>query len=110
MGVCEDQEDGAGVAGALRHEDLVNAAWPGPARGRAVPGRPMERPRMKRTLDLVDGPDGEVYVLRPAAEADLRIELDDGTSRELLGALDGSRTVPWRWRCENPWMVSSPYQ
>jgi molybdopterin-synthase adenylyltransferase len=51
----------------------------------------MERPRMKRTLELVAS-GGDVYVLRPAEEADLRIELDDDASRALLGALDGSRT------------------
>ena len=48
----------------------------------------MERPRMKRTLELVAS-GGHVYVLRPAEEADLRIELDDDTSRALLAALDG---------------------
>jgi molybdopterin-synthase adenylyltransferase len=52
----------------------------------------MERPRMKRTLELVAS-GGDVYVLRPAEEADLRIELDDDVSRALLAALDGSRSL-----------------
>jgi molybdopterin-synthase adenylyltransferase len=49
---------------------------------------------MKRTLDLVTGASGELYVLRPADDSDLRIELDDEASRDLLAALDGARTVP----------------
>jgi molybdopterin-synthase adenylyltransferase len=52
----------------------------------------MERPRIKRTLELVTS-GGDVYVLRPAEEADLRIELEDDASRSLLAALDGSRTT-----------------
>jgi bacteriocin biosynthesis cyclodehydratase domain-containing protein len=53
----------------------------------------MEQPRMKRTLDLVSGSGGELYVLRPTEDTDLRIELEDERARSLLAALDGSRTV-----------------
>jgi bacteriocin biosynthesis cyclodehydratase domain-containing protein len=51
----------------------------------------MDRPRLKRTLELVTS-GGDVYVLRPTEEEDLRIELEDDASRTLLAALDGSRT------------------
>jgi bacteriocin biosynthesis cyclodehydratase domain-containing protein len=53
----------------------------------------MHRPRIKRTLELVQSADGDVYVLRPTDDADLRIELEDDTSRALLAALDGSLRV-----------------
>jgi bacteriocin biosynthesis cyclodehydratase domain-containing protein len=49
----------------------------------------MERPRLKRTLELLDS-GGDVYILRPTEDGDLRIEQPD---RELLAALDGTRTV-----------------
>jgi bacteriocin biosynthesis cyclodehydratase domain-containing protein len=52
----------------------------------------MERPRIKRTLELVTS-GGDVYVLRPAEEGDLRIELEDDAARALLAALDGSRSL-----------------
>jgi bacteriocin biosynthesis cyclodehydratase domain-containing protein len=53
----------------------------------------MERPRIKRTLELVASPGGDVYILRPSEDADLRIELPDETARRLLDALDGERTI-----------------
>jgi molybdopterin/thiamine biosynthesis adenylyltransferase len=52
----------------------------------------MERPRLKRTLELVTS-GGDVYILRPTEDADLRIEQPDDTARALLDALDGSRTA-----------------
>ena len=54
----------------------------------------MARPRLKRTLDIVTSDSGDVYVLRPAEESDLRIERPDEKARSLLHALDGTRTVP----------------
>ena len=53
----------------------------------------MERPRIKRTLELLTSPDGDVYVLRPSEGSDLKIEQPDETARALLGALDGTRTL-----------------
>jgi bacteriocin biosynthesis cyclodehydratase domain-containing protein len=53
----------------------------------------MERPRIKRTLELVTSASGDVYILRPTEDADLRIEQPDETARSLLGALDGTHTV-----------------
>jgi bacteriocin biosynthesis cyclodehydratase domain-containing protein len=54
----------------------------------------MERPRIKRTKELVASAAGDVYVLRPTEGTDLRIEQPDETARGLLSALDGSRTLP----------------
>ena len=51
----------------------------------------MERPRIKRTKELVTS-GGDVYVLRPTEESDLRIEQPDAVARGLLAALDGTRT------------------
>jgi len=68
-----------------------------PARRGAEPGSPfparfMERPRIKRTKELV-GAAGDLYVLRPTEDSDLRIEQPDEAARGLLSALDGTRTV-----------------
>jgi bacteriocin biosynthesis cyclodehydratase domain-containing protein len=52
----------------------------------------MERPRIRRTLELVTSA-GDVYILRPTEDADLRIEQPDETARALLASLDGSRTL-----------------
>jgi bacteriocin biosynthesis cyclodehydratase domain-containing protein len=52
----------------------------------------MERPRIKRTKELVAS-GGDVYVLRPTEESDLRIEQPDESARALLDALDGTRTA-----------------
>src|SRR4051812_6801317 len=52
----------------------------------------MERPRIKRTKELVAS-GGDVYVLRPTEESDLRIEQPDAVGRALLDALDGERSA-----------------
>jgi hypothetical protein len=39
------------------------------------------------------GAAGDVYVLRPGDDSDLRIEAPDGATRALLAALDGTRRV-----------------
>jgi molybdopterin-synthase adenylyltransferase len=52
----------------------------------------MERPRIKRTKELVTS-GGDVYVLRPTEESDLRIERPDEPALALLHALDGTRTA-----------------
>jgi bacteriocin biosynthesis cyclodehydratase domain-containing protein len=52
----------------------------------------MDRPRIKRTLELVAS-GGDLYILRPTEDADLRIELPDPAARALLEGLDGTRTV-----------------
>ncbi len=53
----------------------------------------MERPRIRRTLELLSSADGDVYVLRPSEGSDLKIEQPDETARALLAALDGTRTL-----------------
>lgn len=52
----------------------------------------MERPRIKRTRELVTSASGDVYVLRPTDDSDVRIEQPDAAARALLAALDGTRT------------------
>ena len=53
----------------------------------------MRRPRIKRTTEEIETPDGDVYLLRPSAENDIRIEQPDAEERRLLAAVDGERTV-----------------
>ena len=52
----------------------------------------MERPRLKRTAELVTTDAGDIYILRPTDDSDLRIEQPDAVARGLLAALDGTRT------------------
>jgi bacteriocin biosynthesis cyclodehydratase domain-containing protein len=40
----------------------------------------------------MEGPDGDLYLLRPSAGADIHIEDADPPGRQLLAALDGTRT------------------
>jgi bacteriocin biosynthesis cyclodehydratase domain-containing protein len=58
----------------------------------AVHGRTVKRPRLKRSIDSVKTPDGDVVLIRPAAD-DIRIAAPSDADRELLRALDGTRTV-----------------
>ena len=53
----------------------------------------MRRPRIKRTTEQIETPDGDVYLLRPSAGNDIRIEKPDEGERRLLAALDGEHTV-----------------
>jgi molybdopterin-synthase adenylyltransferase len=50
----------------------------------------MTRPRIKRTTERIESPDGDIYLLRPSAGADIQIENPDPEGRRLLDALDGS--------------------
>src|SRR5690242_11246732 len=52
----------------------------------------MQRPRLKRTTQRMEAPNGDVYLLRPSAGADIHIENPDSQGRRLLTALDGTRT------------------
>lgn len=49
------------------------------------------RPRLKRTIERIDAPNGDVVLMRSSAD-DIRIEQPDAEERQLLEALDGSRT------------------
>jgi bacteriocin biosynthesis cyclodehydratase domain-containing protein len=53
----------------------------------------MRRPRIKRTTEPVGSPDGDVYLMRPSADGDIRIEKPDEEQRQLLEALDGEHTL-----------------
>ena len=53
----------------------------------------MDRPRLKRTAELVTTDAGDIYILRPTDDSDLRIERPDAVARSLLAALDGTRTA-----------------
>jgi bacteriocin biosynthesis cyclodehydratase domain-containing protein len=52
----------------------------------------MERPRIKRTTERMEAPNGDLYLLRPSAGADIHIEDPDEEGRRLLAALDGTRS------------------
>jgi bacteriocin biosynthesis cyclodehydratase domain-containing protein len=52
----------------------------------------MQRPRLKRTTQRMEAPNGDLYLLRPSAGADIHIENPDQEGRRLLAALDGTRT------------------
>jgi bacteriocin biosynthesis cyclodehydratase domain-containing protein len=53
----------------------------------------MLRPRIKRTAEQIETPDGDIYLMRPSAGSDIRIEQPDEAQRRLLAALDGRRTT-----------------
>ncbi len=53
----------------------------------------MRRPRIKRTTESIVSPEGDVYLLRPSADSDIRIEKPSEEDRRLLDAFDGERTV-----------------
>lgn len=52
----------------------------------------MTRPRIKRTTERIEAPNGDIYLLRPSAGTDVHIENPDEQGRQLLDALDGSHT------------------
>ena len=51
-----------------------------------------ERPRIKRTTEQFQAPNGDLYLRRPSETADIRIKDPSPQLRRLLGSLDGSRT------------------
>jgi bacteriocin biosynthesis cyclodehydratase domain-containing protein len=53
----------------------------------------LRRPRIKRTTEEIETPEGDVYLLRPSADNDIRIEQPDAEERRLLAAVDGQSTV-----------------
>ncbi len=53
----------------------------------------MRRPRIKRTTESIDAPGGDLYLLRPSADGDIRIESPDEKEVRLLRALDGEHTI-----------------
>ena len=53
----------------------------------------MQRPRIKRTTEEIETPDGDVWLIRPSAGSDIRIEKPDAEERRLLAAVNGERTL-----------------
>jgi bacteriocin biosynthesis cyclodehydratase domain-containing protein len=53
----------------------------------------MRRPRVKRTTESIVSPEGDLYLLRPSAGSDIRIERPSEEDRRLLAALDGEHTL-----------------
>jgi bacteriocin biosynthesis cyclodehydratase domain-containing protein len=51
-----------------------------------------QRPRIKRTTEQLHAPNGDLYLRRPSETSDIRIKEPTQELRELLGALDGTRT------------------
>lgn len=53
----------------------------------------MRKPRIKRTTEEIESPEGDVILLRPSADGDIRIDLPGPEERRLLAALDGNHTI-----------------
>ncbi|HEY8502256.1 MAG TPA: TOMM precursor leader peptide-binding protein [Solirubrobacterales bacterium] len=53
----------------------------------------MRKPRIKRTTEEIETPEGDIVLMRPSADGDIRIEQPDERERKLLLALDGGRTL-----------------
>lgn len=53
----------------------------------------MIRPRIKRTTEQMESPQGDLYLLRPSAGADVQIERPDEEGRLLLASLDGTHEL-----------------
>src|SRR5829696_6445127 len=56
-------------------------------------GKALRKPRIKRTTEEIETPEGDIYLLRPSADNDIRIEKPDAEERRLLAAVNGDRTV-----------------
>jgi molybdopterin-synthase adenylyltransferase len=52
----------------------------------------MQRPRLKRTTQRMEAPNGDIYLLRPSSGTDIHIEDPDPAGRRLLASLDGTKT------------------
>jgi molybdopterin-synthase adenylyltransferase len=52
----------------------------------------MNRPRIKRTIETIETPEGDLYLMRASAESDIRIEQPTEEQRRLLAGLDGERS------------------
>jgi bacteriocin biosynthesis cyclodehydratase domain-containing protein len=102
---ASDQEArGADRAGRRHHEVELNAPGPGGLAGQKAgavhrPGAailpecsPPQRPRLKETIELIPGSDGVLYLYR-GGEDDFSVDGTHALVRQLLSALDGSRTM-----------------
>ena len=53
----------------------------------------MRRPRIKRTTEPVDAPNGDMILMRPSSDSSIWIEQPGEQDRKLLAALDGEHTL-----------------
>lgn len=53
----------------------------------------MERPRIKRTIEPVRTPEGDLLLMWPSGERDFKVEQPNEEQRQLLEALDGRHTL-----------------
>jgi bacteriocin biosynthesis cyclodehydratase domain-containing protein len=53
----------------------------------------LQKPRIKRTIERIELPDGDVYLLWPSAGVDIRIEKPDHGEKLLLEAIDGEHAI-----------------
>jgi molybdopterin-synthase adenylyltransferase len=53
---------------------------------------PLQRPRLKRTIETFEAPDGDIHLMRAGTE-DLKVASPSDSDRRLLGAVDGTRSV-----------------
>ena len=54
----------------------------------------MRKPRIKRTTEEIETPEGDVILMRPSSDyGDVRIEQPNEEERRLLAALDGEHTI-----------------
>jgi bacteriocin biosynthesis cyclodehydratase domain-containing protein len=53
----------------------------------------LQRPRIKRTTEQIEMPDGDVYLLRPSQDDAIQVSQPDEKERGLLAALDGEHTL-----------------
>jgi molybdopterin-synthase adenylyltransferase len=94
----DDQDDRAGPSDSIHHEARLMLRGPRLGTRRRAGARPgedhaLEKPRIKRTRELVESADGDLYLLRPTDDSDLMIERPDADARALLAALDGTRST-----------------
>jgi hypothetical protein len=53
----------------------------------------VRRPRIKRTLERLDTPEGDLLLMWPSTQIDIRVRHPSDAERRLITALDGSRTL-----------------
>jgi molybdopterin/thiamine biosynthesis adenylyltransferase len=95
--VTSSDDPQGGQAGAANRVDnqarVKPVLGPAPRAGPSPRADRRWRPRLKRTLDAVRSPDGDIYILGSAAGSDLVIERPDAAALALLDSLDGRRSV-----------------
>jgi molybdopterin-synthase adenylyltransferase len=52
----------------------------------------MNRPRIKRTTESIETPEGDLHLMRGSADSDIRIEQPNEEQRELLASFDGEHS------------------